>query len=65
MVCPPATSARPELDGQDPFQFCGLLCQTRNTPTLINAQKYHSTAALLITFSLSVYWHGISRLRVD
>jgi hypothetical protein len=22
------------LDGQNPFQICGLLCQTRNTPTL-------------------------------
>jgi hypothetical protein len=25
---------RPELDGQDPFQISGLLCQTRKTPTL-------------------------------
>jgi hypothetical protein len=25
---------RPELDGQDPFQICGGLCQTRKTPTL-------------------------------
>jgi hypothetical protein len=25
---------RPELEGQDPFQNIGLLCQTRKTPTL-------------------------------
>jgi hypothetical protein len=25
---------RPELDAQDPFQICGVLCQTRKTPTL-------------------------------
>jgi hypothetical protein len=25
---------RPELDGQDPFQKSGLLCQTSKTPTL-------------------------------
>jgi hypothetical protein len=25
---------RRELDGQDPFQISGLLCQTRKTPTL-------------------------------
>jgi hypothetical protein len=25
---------RPELNGQDPFQICGGLCQTRKTPTL-------------------------------
>jgi hypothetical protein len=25
---------RPELDGQDPFQICGGLCQTRKTLTL-------------------------------
>jgi hypothetical protein len=25
---------RPELDGQDPFQICGRLCQTRKTSTL-------------------------------
>jgi hypothetical protein len=25
---------RLELDGQDPFQICGRLCQTRKTPTL-------------------------------
>jgi hypothetical protein len=24
----------PELDGQDPFQIRGLLCQTIKTPTL-------------------------------
>jgi hypothetical protein len=30
---------RPELDGQDPFQISGLLCQTRKTPTLGNLQK--------------------------
>jgi hypothetical protein len=24
----------PELNGQDPFQICGRLCQTRKTPTL-------------------------------
>jgi hypothetical protein len=24
----------PEIDGQDPFQICGGLCQTRKTPTL-------------------------------
>jgi hypothetical protein len=27
---------RPELDGQDPFQICGVLCQTRKTPTLVD-----------------------------
>jgi hypothetical protein len=26
---------RPELDGQDPFQIFGRLCQTRKTPTLV------------------------------
>jgi hypothetical protein len=26
---------RPEQDGQDPFQICGVLCQTRKTPTLV------------------------------
>jgi hypothetical protein len=26
---------RPELDGQDPFQICGRLCQTRKPPTLV------------------------------
>jgi hypothetical protein len=25
------------LDGQDPFQICGVLCQTRKTPTLVRA----------------------------
>jgi hypothetical protein len=30
---------RPELDGQDPFQISGLLCQTRKTPTLAMATK--------------------------
>jgi hypothetical protein len=30
---------RPELDGQDPFQISGLLCQTRKTSTLID-HKY-------------------------
>jgi hypothetical protein len=29
MVCPP------ELNGQDPFQICEGLCQTRKTPTLV------------------------------
>jgi hypothetical protein len=33
MVCP-LRPLRPELDGQDPFQISGLLCQTRKTPTL-------------------------------
>jgi hypothetical protein len=32
---------RPKLDGQDPFQICGVLCQTRKTPTLaIRARGY-------------------------
>jgi hypothetical protein len=31
------SSLRPELDGQDPFQISGLLCQTRKTPTLEGA----------------------------
>jgi hypothetical protein len=26
---------RPELDGQDPFQICGRLSQTRKTLTLV------------------------------
>jgi hypothetical protein len=30
---------RPKLDGQDPFQISGLLCQTRKTPTLGEAFK--------------------------
>jgi hypothetical protein len=36
MVCPPpATSDTGALDGQDPFQICGGLCQTRKTATLV------------------------------
>jgi hypothetical protein len=32
---------RPDLDGQDPFQISGLLCQTRKTPTLVRTKKRH------------------------
>jgi hypothetical protein len=32
---------RPELDGQDPFQICGILCQTRKTPTLVLITEVH------------------------
>jgi hypothetical protein len=31
---------RPELDGQDPFQICGGLCQTRKTPTLAGRSEF-------------------------
>jgi hypothetical protein len=30
---------RPELDAQNPFQICGVLCQTRKTPTLVPASE--------------------------
>jgi hypothetical protein len=31
---------RPELDGQDPFQICGGLCQTRKTLTSLYIAMY-------------------------
>jgi hypothetical protein len=40
---------RPELDGQDPFQICGVLCQTRKTPTLDKNKQSHRP---LLTFDI-------------
>jgi hypothetical protein len=37
MVCSPILRPlRPELNGQDPFQICGRLCQTRKTAIFFN-----------------------------
>jgi hypothetical protein len=36
----PLRPLRPELNGQDPFQICGCLCQARKTSTLADHLGY-------------------------
>jgi hypothetical protein len=59
MVCSPATSETgAELDGQDPFQISGLLCQTRKTPTLVGRCVYsegHINEAMFVSFHSAIY----------